>query len=217
MWQSLCLLWSEHDWAGGWILGWQQGHHTHVASFLSVCHAPALWPLLAWPIPSLWRMGGGSCVCPSFLTMELAMLCKGTGQRLGTADSGWIQPRDLDAVGLVFHYCILQSSHHPALVTGDVQGWSAVWGCLVWDLCLQQTLGCPGYRLGADGLFFPCSLQCWCGFSLMLVPCSMVWRYWSWVSVWLVLHTWHTRWPWESSGGWSTLGGWSCSLKMLHF
>lgn len=30
MCQSLCLVWSEHGWAGGWVLGWQQGHQTHV-------------------------------------------------------------------------------------------------------------------------------------------------------------------------------------------
>lgn len=38
--------------------------HTQGSDLLSLwlCHAAALWPLLAWPVPSLWRMGGRSCL-----------------------------------------------------------------------------------------------------------------------------------------------------------
>lgn len=32
-------------------------------------------------------------------------------------------------------------------------------------------------------MLFSYSLQCWCGYLPMLVPCSMVWRYWFWVSL----------------------------------
>lgn len=139
MCQSLCLVWSGHGWAGG------QGHQTHMCDLLSLWlwHAPALWPLLGWPVPSL--EGGRSCVChhSSLWNWQCPVKAQGSVWALLTR-------AEFSPVTWPQEYPITESFSHLITQLWLQQGCKVKCSLGLVTLCFSK-LGCPGHRLALTG------------------------------------------------------------------